>query len=450
MKFCQREAKRLLTLAAPVFLTQVTHVLMSVIDTIMAGQVGTNDLAALSIASGLWYPVIFALQGILLALTSMVAYSFGKQDETAIRGHFQQACYMALVLCFIGLAVVQLTPVVISLLDTNPAVSSLAIDYIYYIQWGLPAFLVYSLYRNVAEGKAYTTPALYISLIGLAINVPANYVFIYGKLGMPALGGAGCGLASALVLWAMAAAQVIFSFKSKRINGGFLLARFARYQLAAQWQLLKIGVPISLAIFFEVTLFACIPLFIAYLGAVVVAGHQVAASVTTVLFMLPYSLSMAAAIRVGNLTGQQDYTSLRRCIHTSLLLAVCIAVLVAVFTYVFRSSISGLYTDNPEVITLASSIIILACFYQLPDSLQVTTSGILRGLKYTTPISYITFISYWLIGFALGYVLANTNLLTPAMGAKGFWLGIILGLIVAAVLLLFTLKKHLKREPYCF
>ncbi|MFY8273372.1 MATE family efflux transporter [Pseudoalteromonas sp. SSDWG2] len=450
MKFCTWEANRLIRLAVPVFFAQVTLVLMSVVDTIMAGQVSATDLAALSIATGLWNPVIFALLGILMALTSLVAHSFGANKHSEIASHFQQSSYLALALLVCGIVFAYFADVVINFLDTTVAVKSLAVDYITYVQFGLPGLLLYSLLRNVAEGKAYTTPALYISIIGLLINIPANYVFIYGKLGFPALGGAGCGVATAVVMTAMGLSLLVYSFLSKRLDGRGLFRNYAPFSAKAVLIQVKLGIPISLAIFFEVTLFACIPLFIATLGTIAVAGHQVAASVTTLLFMFPYSLSMAVAIRFGNLFGQQDYVALKRCMSTSFILALLVAVFVAALTYLLRLEISALYTDNPEVIALATSIIVLACFYQLPDALQVVCSGMLRGIKHTTPISYITFISYWLIGFVLGYVLGRTDLIVEAMGPEGFWLGIIVGLSCAAVMLIFTLRRRLAKAPFHF
>jgi MATE family multidrug resistance protein len=265
---------------------------------------------------------------------------------------------------------------------------------------------------------------------------------------MPALGGAGCGIATAIVFWCMAISQITYTYYSNKLKGKFLLSQFSGPNLSQIYSLFKMGVPISLATFFEVTLFACIPLFIANLGAVVVSGHQVAASVSTVLFMMPLSLSMAICIRIGNLYGQEQYEKLKGSIFTSFVLAIGIAIIVALTTYLGRHWISDLYSDVPEVISLASAILVLACFYQLPDALQVAANGVLRGLKYTTPISYITFISYWLIGFTIGYVLAKTNLIVPAMGAQGFWLGIIIGLTVASVMMLLTVKKRLSIAPF--
>ena len=447
MTFSNWEAKRLLSLAIPVFLAQVTLVLMSVVDTIMAGQVSPTDLAALSIATGIWNPLLLALQGILLALTGVIAQFAGANDKKGISHYFQQALYLTALLCIAGFGIAQFADIIILKLDTSPAIATLASDYIRFVKWGVFGFLIFTVYRNMTEGMGMTKPAFYISLLGLAVNIPVNYIFINGLFGLPAYGGAGCGIATALVLTVMAIAQVIYCQMSKKIDDKGLMNPFEKPNLTTIGIITKLGIPISLATFFEVTLFACIPLFIAHLGAVAVSGHQIAASVTTLLFMMPLSLSIAISIRIGNLYGQNHLKQLKVAVSTSYILAALIALFVAVTTFLGRDLISQLYSDSPEVLALASSIMILACIYQLPDALQVAANGILRGLKYTAPISYITFVSYWLVGFALGYVLARTDLIVPAMGPHGFWLGIIVGLTLAAVLLMYTVHRRFKYEP---
>ncbi|ATC94703.1 multidrug resistance protein, MATE family [Pseudoalteromonas tunicata] len=435
-------------LAIPVFIAQVIQVLMGVVDTIMAGQVSPTDLAALSIATGLWIPVMLTLQGILLALTGIVAQHHGANDQNSIRQQFHQALYLAFGLTIVGFVVINWVSIPISYINMEPAVAAMSLDYINFVKFGLPAYLLFCTFRNVAEGKTLTKPALFISVLGLAVNIPANYIFIHGKFGMPTLGGAGCGVATAIVYWAMAAGMITYSYFSKKIDGRFLLKNPMKPDFPAIYSMFKMGLPISLATFFEVTLFACIPLFIASMGAVVVSGHQVAASVSTVLFMMPLSLAMAITIRVGNLAGQKNYSQMKQAIFTSFMLAIGISAIVASITFIGREFISGIYSDDPEVIILASSILVLACFYQLPDALQVAANGVLRGLKYTKPISYITFLSYWVIGFSLGYVLARTDLIVEPLGPHGFWLGIIVGLTIAAVLLITTVVKRLKNETY--
>ncbi|NSY32870.1 MATE family efflux transporter [Pseudoalteromonas sp. JC28] len=446
MNFSTWEARRLLQLAIPVFLAQVTLVLMTVVDTMMAGQVSAEDLAALSIATGVWNPLIFSLQGILLALTSIVAHCHGANDPAGIKRFFQQSLYLALALFTVGLVLANFTSIVFSNIGASENVQALAQGYIDFVKWGLLGFLIFTVYRNVTEGVGQTKPAFYISIVGLCINVVANYIFIYGKFGAPALGSAGCGLATSIVLWSMAIAQWVYSLNSKHIDGKALISGFTKPSLSMMKYVAALGFPIALATFFEVTLFACIPLFIADLGPISVSGHQIAASVTTMLFMMPLSLSMAIAIRIGNLTGQGALDQLKLSVNTAFLLATLIALFVALITYIGRDQIVWLYTNNTEVAALATSIMVLACLYQLPDALQVSANGVLRGLKYTKPISWVTFVSYWLIGFSLGYVLAKTDLIMPAMGPQGFWIGIIIGLSTAAVLLVTCVNKRVKFE----
>ncbi|WP_462165257.1 MATE family efflux transporter [Pseudoalteromonas xiamenensis] len=443
MMFSAWEAKRLIQLATPVFFAQVTLVLMSVVDTMMAGQVSAEDLAALSIAVGIWNPILFGLQGILLALTGVVAHCHGAGDDSGIRHYFQQSIYLVLILNALGLSIAPFTELVIARLDTAPTIVEKSLGYIWFVKWGMLGFLTFTIYRNVTEGVGLTKPAFYISLLGLLLNIPVNYIFIHGLFGMPALGSAGCGLATSLVFAFMAILQHTYSQRSSVLSKLKLFDNFQKPQPKELSYLFKLGLPICLATFFEVTLFACIPLFIADLGPIAVSGHQIAASVSTVLFMMPLSLSMAIAIRVGNLSGQGHLSSLRTAISTAFMLACMVAAIVATFTFTLRDVVASFYSSNEQVLILASSILVLACIYQLPDALQVAANGALRGLKFTKPISLITFLSYWVIGFTLGFVLAKTNYIVPAMGPQGFWIGIIVGLSVAAILLITAVRNRL-------
>jgi MATE family multidrug resistance protein len=425
-------------------------ILMGVVDTVMAGQVSSFDLAALAIALAIWNPVILTLLGVVLALTGIIAHHFGAKQFNEIRSDMYQGFYLALMLCVFGFVVLNYVEIPLAYIDMDPQVEQLAVDYLNFVKWGLLGFLIYNVLRCVCEGMAYTKPAVYIAAIGLAINIPANYIFIHGKLGFDAYGSAGCGIATAIVTWIMAFSLFIYIFYSKRLKGRFLFSNIIKPNFISLLTITKLGTPIALAHFFEVTLFACIPLFIAPLGAVAVSGHQVAASVSTVLFMIPLSLALAICIRVGNLAGQKNYIAVKSVASTSLKLAAIISAFVAAITFLCRDVIGDIYSDDPEVVALASSILILACFYQLPDALQVASTGIMRGLKYTAPISYITFVSYWLIGFTLGYVLALTDWIVEPLGPRGFWLGIIVGLSVAATLLIYSVRRKLAQAPYNF
>ncbi|MBU2181291.1 MAG: MATE family efflux transporter, partial [Gammaproteobacteria bacterium] len=286
---------------------------------------------------------------------------------------------------------------------------------------------------------------MWISFVGILVNIPANYIFIYGKLGVPALGGAGCGIATSLVFLAQFIAIGIYVMTSRRT--AFFRVRLPSFfpKLPEIWQIIKLGTPIAFAMFFEVTLFACIPLMIVHLGPTVVASHQIANNYSALVFMLPLSMGMATTIRVGHLAGAMDVKELRTAISTAIILAIIMAFGIAGFTYLTRDLVASLYTKDPAVLAMASSILVLACFYQISDAIQVVSSCALRGLKYTTPIFYITLVAYWPIGFGLGTVLGLTDWIVPRMGAQGFWIGIIVGLTVAAVLLSWILRQQLHK-----
>jgi MATE family multidrug resistance protein len=299
--------------------------------------------------------------------------------------------------------------------------------------------------RNLYEGIGYTKAAMWISFVGILVNIPANYVFIYGKFGMPALGGAGCGLATSLVFVAMFLTLLGYAAFGRRT--AFVRARLHSYRpdWAQIWQIVALGTPVAFAFFFEVSLFTCIPLMIAHLGPTVVAAHQIANNFCSMVFMLPLSIGLATTIRVGHLAGASDVKELRKAIATAIQIGLLLAIGIALLTLLARHWVAAQYSTDPAVLELAAAILILACFYQLSDAVQVICSCTLRGLKYTKPIFYITLIAYWPIGFGLGCVLGLTDWLVAPMGAQGFWVGIIIGLTVAAVLLGRLLVWQLKR-----
>jgi MATE family multidrug resistance protein len=223
-------------------------------------------------------------------------------------------------------------------------------------------------------------------------------------------------------------------------------ARFARPDMAVLKRLTQLGLPIALALFFEVTLFAVVALLVSPLGIVDVAGHQIALNFSSLMFVLPMSLAAAVTIRVGFRLGQGSTIDAKTSARTGLMVGVCMAAITAVFTVLMREQIALLYNDNPEVVALASHLMMLAAIYQISDSIQVIGSGILRGYKDTRSIFFITFIAYWVLGLPTGYILALTDLVVAPMGPAGFWMGFIIGLTSAAVMMMLRMR-HLQRQP---
>ncbi|WP_445769329.1 MATE family efflux transporter [Rheinheimera sp.] len=444
LPFSRFEARTILKLSGPIVLAQLTQTLMYFVDTVMAGRYSAVDMAAIAVASGLWFPVVMTMQGLLLALTPIVAQYYGSKQVKPVTHFTTQAMYLAMALAAMLFVLMLYVHVPIDLLNMDETLRQKSLDYLYYVSFGLFPAAGYMVLRSMFEGIGNTKASMWISFVGILVNIPANYVFIYGKLGMPALGGAGCGIATALVFLAMFIAMLVYGWFSRSTAAYRSHPDSYRVNLKDIWQIICIGTPIAFSIFFEVTLFACIPLAIVHLGPIMVAGHQIAQNYSGIVFMLPLSLGMSVVVRSGHLIGMKAMHELKVVASTAIVLGLIMSAFTATLTFLFREQIASLYSNNPEVIALASSLLLLACIYQLTDSVQVICGSFLRGMKITKPTFFITFIAYWPVGFGLGYVLGLTDYIVPAMGVHGFWIGIIFGLTVAAILLSIVLKKELR------
>ncbi|QWL04311.1 MATE family efflux transporter, partial [Shewanella indica] len=434
------QAKRLVQLALPVLIAQLTQTMMGFIDTLMAGRVSAVDMAAVAVGTSLWLPAILFVQGLLLAFTPMFAHHHGANNQKAIQPLAFQAAYIAITGALGVMLFLASAPHILDWMELEPELKRLTIGYLDGILWGAPAFVLYQVLRGCSEGISYTLPTMVIGFVGLAVNIPANYIFINGHFGMPAMGGAGCGVATALVFWAMLFAMAIYMQWHKRFAELAPFKAFHKPHLHTIVEMTKLGMPIAMALFFEVSLFAVIALLLAPLGATVVAGHQIALNFSSIVFMLPLSIGIAVSIRVGYYLGRGQSEVSALVTKVGLSIAFSLAMLTAVATVVFRYEIALLYNDNPEVVTLAGSLMLMAALYQLSDSIQVVAAGALRGYKDTRSAFFITLFAYWAVGMTLGYVLAYTDFLVPAMGAHGFWIGLIAGLTVAAILFAIRLR----------
>ncbi|MBU2918665.1 MATE family efflux transporter [Psychrosphaera sp. F3M07] len=438
------EVKHILKLAIPLLLTQITASLMFFTDTVMASRAGHVDMASVSIATGIWSPVIFSAQGLLIAITPVIAHLFGSSknnnNQAQMVSTLFQGAYIAAAITLVIVCLFQFVHIPLENLDLETELHDKSIGYLNYVVWGiLPTCLFFAL-RGFCEGIGVTKPALIVSVIALLANIPLNYIFVFGKLGAPELGGAGCGLATAIVQWISLISLLIYFNISRNLKPFQIFKHPEKPNPESIKILTKLGTPIALSLLFESSLFAFMALFIAPLGSIAVAGHQVAFSYSAVVFMFPLSLAMAATIRVGYLKGVGDLDKLKYSIKTCFFMAVSFGTLVMLTTFFFREQIILIYTSKPEVVALAASILVITAIYQLPDAIQVMAAGVFKGLKITKPLFYITFISYWPIGFTLGYLLGRTDHIVPAMGPQGFWVGTVIGLSTASVLFLIWLK----------
>lgn len=441
----QSELTKLLRLTGPILVAQLTHMLMGVVDTLMAGRVGPVDLAAVALGSAIWTPLTLLVFGLGLALAPVISHAHGEGNEEHMPRYMQQSLYTCILVAVLTGSLLFFAPQFLSLMDITPEFREMTLAYLRYIFWGLPAFVLYVVLRNYCEGVSHTMPSLVIGVIGLVVNIPVNYILIYGKLGFPALGGAGAGLASAIVLWAMAITFLCYVMSASR----YKTMRPFRSFYAPDWDeimhFLRIGTPISMALFFETSLFAAVAILIAPMGEIAVSGHQVALNITSIVYMFPLSLSMAITLRVGFALGARKYSDAMESYKLALIVGLSFATINGLGMWLGGRFLAGFYTTNEEIISLSAYLLGLAAIFTVSDTFQAISMGALRGYKDTRTPMIITLVSYWPFGLTVGGIFALTDWIVPAMGAAGFWLGFISGLSVAAVLLTFRLFRVHRR-----
>lgn len=439
-------SKSLLKLTYPILIAQLIQNLMGFADIVMAGRVSATDLAAVAVANSIWLPLILTVYGLMMALSAIVSQLSGAKNYTRVVEQTYQTAWIALTLGIFLIALYYLlTPLIQPLVSLEGNLASLMFDYLGFIVWGAPGYCLYLVLRNYSEGLSYTKPTMIISIIGLLVNIPANYIFIYGKFGLPALGGAGCGIATAIVYWAMFISMLLYCYRSEILKKASLFKAFYLPNMLEIKQILALGVPIALSLLFEVTLFAIVAIILVPFGAQIVASHQVALNFTGLIFMVPLSIAMAATIKVGYAIGNNDFQQAKNYSFDAIILGLILACFTALITVLFRTEIAGIYSTEAPVIELAAGLMLLASVYQFSDTIQVVCAGALRGYKDTKSILYITFISYWIIGLSTGLILGVTDWIVPKMGPYGFWIGFIMGLTAAAILLAWRLVVIQKR-----
>ncbi len=436
-----KEFKELIYLAGPILGAQLASTGMGFIDTSMSGQYSAIDLAAVALGSSIWIPAYLLVKGALMAITPTVAQLFGARKVDEIASPVRQAMWMSLLLS-VAIVAFMLTPEpLMNFLELDPAISGITAEYLKAVSWGIPAYCLYNVLTSYCEGRSITKPAMLISFVGLLINIPLNYVLIYGKFGFPELGGVGCGYATAICFVAMTLmmfAYVHFDDRHKAI-GMFKTLELPNLEIIKD--LLKLGIPMGLGIFFEASIFSAVALVIGKLGAVIVAGHQIALNFASMAFMVPLSLSIGITIRVGQAIGAGDMKAARFSSFAGIATTLLTATISATGMLLFAEEIASVYTREPTVLALAAELLFFAAVFQYADGVQVAANGALRGYKDTKVPMVIIFIACWGIALPLGYTLGLTNLITEPMGPHGLWIGLVVALTISAVFLTLRLKS---------
>lgn len=426
------ELKALSVLGAPIVLTQVSQMSMSIVDLVFAGHVSAVDLAGVGLGASLFWPTMLLSSGLLFAVTPTVAqlYGAGRANETGAVA--RQAGWIAIAGAILVICVLLQAEHVYRLFGVDPVGIPIAVGYLHAQAWGIPAIFGYFVMRNLCEGLGYTVPAMVIGITSLGLKIPLNMIFVNGAFGIEGQGGIGCGIATAYVLWFqfLAIALAVFATRVRR-SGVF--ERFDPPNFAEISRLVRLGFPIGTSIFAEVAFFSGIVLLIGRFGVDVVASHNIATSFAGVAFMIPLSIGMASTIRVGASMGAREFNHAWLTVRVAIGTALVVGCITAVIMLIGREDLVVLYNDEPQVVALASILFLYCALFQLFDCTQVVMMGTLRGYKDTTKPMFIAITAYWGIGMPIGLAFGFGWITDEPVGVIGFWWGLCAGLAAAAV-----------------
>ena len=427
------EIRRTLELGTPVMVGLVASFGMNFVDTVMSGRLPEKDIALAALATGgaVWSAMLMFTLGILMALQPTVAQldGAGRRSEAGVVA--RQALWLAIALSIPFFLLMSHGGAVLRALEVEASIIPVADGYMDALSWGAPGMCMVFLLRFFSEGTGHTKPTMYIGLLGIVLNVPLNWILMFGKLGMPALGARGCGYATAIVIWLQVLLLLGYIRTHRHFEGFALFARWDWPQRKRILELLRIGVPIAVTIFVEGSLFVGAAILIGRLGPVPTAGHLVAINFSALLFMIPLGLASAVTTRVGNAIGRGDPRAARYAGLIGLFIVLCTQSFSATVMILFPEWVVSIYTNDPAIATVAVTLLFYAAIFQFPDGIQICSAGALRGLKDTVVPMVYNIISYWLIGMLLGYHLTFTR----GLGPSGMWIGMIAGLSAGAVLM---------------
>lgn len=443
--------KDIFSLAWPVFVGQLAVMINGVIDTVMAGRLSAVDMAGIGIGVSIYITVYIGLMGTLLGLSPIVAQHYGAGRHDEIGASFRQALWLALLLSVLGCGALAWTGPWLALSSPPPEVAELVRAYLWAVAAGLPPALLFRAFYALNTAISRPRVVMYINLAGVALKVPLNALFMYGwaDAGIPALGGAGCGVASSVIAWLSMTLAWIWLVRDHSY-APYGLLRAGRPERERMIELLRLGVPIGAAYTVEITSFTFMALFLARLGAVASASHQVAANLTGICYMGGLALASATSTLVAQSIGAGDPERARRYGLTGLGLALGLALATAAVLLAARLPIAHAYTSDLGVVQASLPLIAMVAVFHLFDSMQTQFGFILRAYKIATLPMVVYVFAMWGVGLTGGWWLTFAGAADGPLGglhgsrsgALGFWVAGTIGLVAAtAGLGLLTLRR---------
>ncbi len=449
-----REFKYNFKLAVPVILGMLGHTVVALVDNIMVGQIGTAELAAVSLGNSFMFIAMSLGIGFSTAITPLVAEADAEDNFDQGKSSFKHGLFLCTVLGAFLVAVIFLAKPIMYHMGQPAEVVALAMPYLNLVAVSLFPLIVFQAFKQFSDGLSLTRYPMYATIVANLVNVLLNYMFIFGKFSAPELGivGAAIGTLASRVIMVLFLWYLLY----KNNKAHLFVVGIKLFQLSKKMLLkvLKLGVPSAMQMFFEVAIFTAAIWLSGILGKNPQAANQIALNMSSMTFMVAMGFSVVAMIRVGNQKGLQRFDDLRRIAFSIFLLSTIMAIVFALFFIVFHQALPKIYldyeniaelADNTEVASIAATLLLIAAVFQISDTIQVVALGALRGMQDVMIPTVITFVAYWMVGFPISYYLG----LYTDYGSKGIWIGLLAGLTVSGVLLFMRfnyLSKKLKND----
>ncbi len=436
----RRELRSLIHLALPIVAVQVGLMFMGVVDTLMVGRVSAAALAAVALGNLYFFFIAIFGMGTLFGLDAIVSQAVGAGDDRAIARAMQRGLLVALVLALASLVPLLLVEPVITLLRQPADVIPLAAGYVHAATPGILAFFAFVVLRQTLQAMDRVRPIVVAIVVANLVNAALNWLLVFGHWGFPALGPIGTGWASTISRWTMLA--LLATITLPRLRPYLRPAGRVVLQPRPLWRMLRLGAPIGAQFQLEMGAFAAVALIMGWLGTAQMAGHQVAINLASLTFMVPVGIAQAGAVRVGQAVGRGDPAGARVAVKSALLSGTAFMSFTGVLFLTLPGPLTALYTDEPEVVAVAVTLIPIAGVFQVFDGLQAVAAGVLRGIGDTTAPFIANLLAFWAVGIPLGLWLGFR---TDA-GPVGLWWGLVAGLGLVALFLVGRVRVRMRRD----
>ena len=440
MEIHKKDIKQTISLATPIIIGQLGHMMMGVVDSIMVGKIGAAPLAAASISNGIFIIILILGYGISMAISPLVAKHYGAKEFEKCGVVLRLGLIVNIITSFILFAALFFVADIIAYLNQPQEIIEQSIKYTKTLGWSMIPVMLFQTYRQYAEGLSIMRPAMVVTLTANIINIFANWVFIFGNLGMPAFGLVGAGIATFFSRVFMAISLIWFVSSSKRFKPFDPTLHFKKIDWSIMKKILQIGLPSGFQYFFEVSAFAGSSIIIGWIGTNALAAHHIALNLASITYMFALGVSAAATVRVGNAVGLKNREKIRNAGFSAILMGASVMGFFGIMFIIFRNIFPTFYIADINVIEIAASLLIIAAFFQIFDGTQAVGLGILRGIADVKAPTVITFLAYWVVGLPVGYILGfNFD-----MGVQGVWIGLSVALAISALSLSFRFNFRSK------